>query len=491
MVSMASNETLSIPEDRRRLWTLYEYETTSGFALTDRERRGLARFTTASSEGGPPLVEAARGEVRAAQHVGVIRLSGGRVVQILPKIHRGMGTSASPAQNAREATANLLHLLQQAGHLPIRDGEITSLLRRHEPHWFDTLSRLYETRLRDAWAAGAPRQYERNEDDDSPALRGTWRLVAQSRRPERRHRFAVSFDEFTVDAPLGRVLRYVAEILAGLTDDYELRARLLVLSDRLKADGVGQCTGPDMARAEAVAARGQITRLNSGRFTPLLDLAGLFLQGASLQIAAAPLGSPSHDTLSTWSLTFDMNVLFESFVYQLLTRNSQICLPESLAECEILPQSRGAQLYLAHRADSADPLVAESVHRVFKLKPDITIRDSRSGGVSRFPLLIDTKYKKLSPGDRKLGVSPDDLYQMYAYAHRYDCRHILLLYPQTADMPDPVRARFLLDNGERSVSIAALDLTLPLGSASARRAMAESMRDVLQYAYTIGPGIKE
>ena len=476
------------PQPARRVWTLYEHERTSGFHLTDQERRGLARIAAAPRNGSPPLVEEVGNEVRAAQHVGVVLLPGGRVVQILPKMHAEESDTTDAillSDRAREATTNLLHLLQQTGRLPIRDGEITSLLRRRETHWFDTLSRLYEKRLREAWAAAAPRRYEQREDDDSPMLRGKWRLTEQARRPERPHLFAVTYDELTADAPLARVLRYVAETLSRFAGDPELRGKLQELGSLLRIDDVSLCPSLDAARSDARMARSQMTRLYAARFGPLLDLASLLLEGASVQLTSAPTAS-GRESLATWSLTFDMNALFESFVFRALSRNADHCLPEPLAGFDLLAQTQGAQLYLAQRvyggsADNAPTNSAATVKEIFRLKPDVAVRNPANGQI---PLLIDTKYKRLTLADRRLGVAPADLYQMYAYAHRYDCRRILLMYPQTAGMTEPVRARFLFDDADRSVAIATIDLTRPLGTASAQQALIDSLRDALDFAFT-------
>lgn len=70
------------------------------------------------------------GTLTACQHVGVIRL-GNRTIQVLPKIYRTPvreGEDPSEPQ-VREATSNLLHMLEIAGQLPVREHELS---RRRE-----------------------------------------------------------------------------------------------------------------------------------------------------------------------------------------------------------------------------------------------------------------------------------------------------------------------------------------------------------------------
>ncbi len=58
------------------------------------------------------------------------------------------------------------------------------------------------------------------------------------------------------------------------------------------------------------------------------------------------------------------------------------------------------------------------------MRPDIVIR------VGEEKIIIDTKYKLLNQEDRKLGVSQQDLYQMYAYCRETNAKKALLLYPE-------------------------------------------------------------
>ena len=69
------------------------------------------------------------------------------------------------------------------------------------------------------------------------------------------------------------------------------------------------------------------------------------------------------------------------------------------------------------------------------MKPDITLLNQQ-----REPsLLMDVKWKLLDSSDNKYGVSQPDMYQILSYAHQYDCKKVVLIYPQykgiTAERP--------------------------------------------------------
>jgi 5-methylcytosine-specific restriction enzyme subunit McrC len=386
-------------------------------------------------------------EFCATQHVGVFRL-GDRTIQVLPKIYRS--AHADAGQRAREATHNLLHLLQIAGDVPVREHGLASLLCR-EMDWFEIMTRLFATHLREEWQRGASRDYALVEDDQ-PCLKGRWRVSEQLRRPGRDHIFAVAYDEFTADIPLNRVFRFVVERLWKVTRDGENRRLLGELRQWLDEVTLLPALPPSAANPTLV------TRLNR-RLEPLLNLARLFLDGRAMQLSAGDL--------STFAFVFDMNQVFEAFIVNLVRRHRDEILPAHLRGCDLLPQASGAALYLA-RSDG-EP--------VFRLKPDLALRQGRA-----FPLLVDAKYKSpdWSAGG---GVSRTDFYQMFAYAHRYDCPRVLMLYPQTADVPNALWREFALEGGgAKKVAVGTVDIRVDLGRAEGRKQVVERLRQIFTTA---------
>ncbi|HEX8457625.1 MAG TPA: hypothetical protein VF656_10030 [Pyrinomonadaceae bacterium] len=427
--------------------TIFEHDYTEGFDWTERDCAALERLRHATGvEILRPTVRAGRRELQAAEQVGVVRL-GKRTVQILPKIYRA-DAGARDGERAATATRNLLHMLAQAGQLPVREHELAPLLRRGAD-WFEILTRLFAAHLLAVWQRGAHRRYQTVEDELA-VLKGKWRVAEQLRRPARRHVFAVAYDEFTADNGLNRVLRFVVERLWGLTRDGGNRQLLGEL--RQWMEEVALPAHVTVADAQPSL----LTRLNR-HYEPLLALARLFLAGGSLQLAA--------QDFNTFAFVFDMNQLFESFVVNFLSRHRTSLLPPALDACELLPQTRGATRYLAR---------SERDRNVFQLKPDLAFRRGDS-----FPLLLDAKYKRLKPQDARLGVSPADVYQMHAYARRYDCPRVILLYPQTAESPAPLRARFKLHD-ETVITAATLNLGVRLDKPEGRAAFTAELRQLLQ-----------
>ena len=424
--------------------TLLEHEA-APFPWTDRDLAVLDRLRhTLGYEVLRPTVVAGQRLLRAGHHIGVVRL-GARTVQVLPKLHRSGITSEQ--ERTRDATANLLQLLAYAGQLPVRDHEVMPLLQRGAD-WFEILTRLFVNHLRDEWRRGAHHTYQIVEEE-LPILKGRWRIVEQLRRPEQRHIFAVAHDEFTADNPLNRVLRYVVERLWRLTRDAANRAGLAELRNWM----VDVTLLPCATVADADAAL--LTRLNR-QYAPLLTLARLFLGEAAPDLAAG--------SVATFAFLLDMNRLFESFVVGFIMHHRDKILPPELVGCELIPQARGVAPYLARRDGQG----------AFRLQPDLALRAGRV-----FPLLLDAKYKVLDSSATHAGIGRDDFYQAHAYARRFGSPRVILLYPQTAALAAPFRARFVLEGSTHEIVAASVDLQVRLDTPAGRQHIVEELQGIL------------
>ena len=133
--------------------TLFEHDTEE-FDWTDKDLVVLDRLAQkADAELLRPTVRGGRKVLVATQHVGVFRL-GNRTVQVLPKIYRADETT-DPAERA---TRNLLHMLQIANEVQIREQGLANLLKKRMD-WFEILTRLFALHLREEWQRGPSRGY--------------------------------------------------------------------------------------------------------------------------------------------------------------------------------------------------------------------------------------------------------------------------------------------------------------------------------------------
>jgi 5-methylcytosine-specific restriction enzyme subunit McrC len=98
----------------------------------------------------------------------------------------------------------------------------------------------------------------------------------------------------------------------------------------------------------------------------------------------------------------------------------------------------------------------------FLLRPDIV--GQQAGDVA---FIADTKWKRLKPQDFREGVASADVYQMYAYATRYEAADVVLVYPHHGLLGpwQARRAQYVVEalptaaaGTERKISVATVDL---------------------------------
>ncbi|MBA3924588.1 MAG: hypothetical protein H0X31_23965, partial [Nostocaceae cyanobacterium] len=142
-----------------------------------------------------------------------------------------------------------------------------------------------------------------------------WQLATQLRRPEQKHLFTVTYDEFTVDNPLNRIFRYVVEKLWQLTRHSGNRQILTGLRYWMDEVTLLPVVTADMGNQI------QLSRLNQ-QYEPLLNLARLFLERLGLQLSASDV--------TAFSFVFDINQLFERFIIGFIQCHRDEILPPSL-----------------------------------------------------------------------------------------------------------------------------------------------------------------
>ncbi|HOB99445.1 MAG TPA: hypothetical protein PKM43_11945 [Verrucomicrobiota bacterium] len=347
-------------------------------------------------------------DIKATSFVGVVQL-GQRVVQVLPKMHRPqLDERRDRAECERQATANLLFLLSYTGKLRVTEPEIAHLTRRSTP-LSEVLYWLFASQLWKAVSRELLRGYVTVEER-LDAIKGRWRVTAQAQRPDcwRRDRFDVAYDEFTEDNLPNRLFRATALRMTRWAQWSETRSHLAQLRSVL-AD-VMEITPqpPDFPTAAQWIQRYRRRAGEGQMYRPLLKLAEMFWTGAGPQ--------PSPGRLDSFAFMFDMNQLFEEFIAEFIRR-----------ELREVWQSRGWTFHA--QSGTRHLLRDESGKDRFRLTPDIRFETDNN----ETTLILDTKYKLLDTTAARLGVAEADAYQMFAYAKRYDCPRVALLYPQTVD----------------------------------------------------------
>ena len=351
--------------------------------------------------------------LRAGQVVGILSIPG-RTVEILPKIDTEDG----------DVRAALIRMLAVAWDLRVAEGELTTLdTQRHD--LLELFIRLFADRLLVAVRRGLPRRYLTHEDD-LPLLRGRLDVKRQfTQLAVRTDRLACRFDELSEDTALNRVLKAAVTRLAGVARSAANSRRLAELAARFEFVS----NSPDPLQEPV-----RLDRSNMA-FHDLYRLAKLFLTGDWQSTAGGRSAG--------FALLFPMDKLFEAFIGRSLER---VLAPRTV--------------HLQHRRRNA--LTGANGEPLFALQPDVVIEDSDGR-----PIILDTKWKRLTPRiprcKKTLCVAESDVYQLLAYAHAYNAKRLVLIYPwhEELDAQQGVIRRWSVTGTDCRLDVATVDVGSP------------------------------
>ncbi len=358
------------------------------------------------------------GAVHIHQFVGAVRV-GDLHLEILPKIDGLDGPAA--------IRRNLLAMLATTQDLEVRESEAADFLESSEP-FICVLARLYCRRLLEAVRFGLRQEYVAHQDL-LPFIRGKVDWPSQAGlQASQRLEFSCLFDERSADTPMNRTLKAALLVAGSMLEGAAATSAVTELRHVFE-------TVSDSCPPRDVIARLRTDRM-SRRLEPLLVLAKLILGNRN-----PDLGRSAEGSRSTYAVVWDMNVLFEEYVGRV---------------CEEVFEPKGFRVDLQ---DSSTHLAEEAAanRRAFLLKPDILLRTGRKPRV-----VADTKWKRLDAGQADLGVSGADVYQVLAYAHRYETDSAVLVYPHHAALGIPGPQRDFVIQGRAAEKVHVRVITLDL-----------------------------
>ena len=115
----------------------------------------------------------------------------------------------------------------------------------------------------------------------------------------------------------------------------------------------------------------------------------------------------------------------------------------------------------------------ENNQYIFALRPDVVIEAEKR------PIVLDTKWKRLNPGNATLDVETSDVYQMLAYARAYDSARIILLYPmdEERNLQQGILRNWKVNGTDCSFNIVVVDVGRPDQVRHVLRSIIHSNRD--------------
>lgn len=366
--------------------------------LDDRDLDDLKDFALANAEddeGNPRSVLALQnGRLHARNHVGIIETPRGTVVEILPKVELDSN------EDARTIFLKMLRSHRATRHVQFDRASIRSL---HRFNMLQVFIRLFLDDLLRLTQRGLARHYQ-NVEDNLPCLRGRIQFAEHIRlNAANGARFYVSFDEFTADRPVNRLIHTTIHRLRLIAhpDDRQLLHQLRICFADV----------PRSTRLDVDWKLRQIDRSMS-HYETVMAWVGLFLFNQGLATF-----SGEHVNRA---LLFPMEKVFEDFLVESFRRHQ--------TQYQVQAQ-RPQRPFARTGADRS----------AFEMKPDIALM--RGDNVH---FVLDAKWKAIdgTSDDSTHNIAQSDVYQLYSYGRKYGCRTVALIYPKTAQFQHPLRYDF-------------------------------------------------
>lgn len=348
--------------------------------------------------------------LQVQNYAGVVLCPDGTQIEILPKIAK-WAADADEAEDARQSLFMMLKALKQFRHLQTEVAGIKTqkmpLLEVFIAQFLQSVNQLIKKGIRSEYV---------REQSNNTFLKGKL-LHSQQLKHNfiNQHRFYVEFDNYLTDKPANRVIHSALAIVSKHT---QLNKNLKLCQELLFAfNDIPFSKDHKRDFSSITLQRGMV------HYDVPLKWARLVLDGLSPQAM-----SGQHQA---YSLLFPMDVLFESFVAQYLSK--------------ILPANTQLKTQLQSKS-----LVHYGDKKYFLLKPDLMLTPAGLPSI-----ILDTKWKLLDQtkcdGKDKFGLSQADLYQMLAYGYKYLNSNglLILIFPKSIQFDKPLQHSFVFDDASQ------------------------------------------
>lgn len=317
------------------------------------------------------------GKVLEAQnYVGLIQTKDGTTIEILPKIKN------TTTEKSKEILISMLKTLKNS---PFKNSSVANLKSSKMPlleifisMFLEELAKLIRNGLKSDYIS---------KEENLKFLKGKLKISEQIKyNTIHKERFFVQYEEFISNRVENRLIKTTLQYLykkSKLNKNQQRIREFLFVFDEIET-------------SHNIKTDFSNIKLNRQMkdYEQVLLWCKTFLFENSF--------SPYRGNDVAFALLFDMNLLFESYVYDYLKRNGNFD--------DITAQDK--KHHLAYENDIG----------IFRLKPDIVINGGK--------IIADTKWKILSQEKSYNGVSQADMYQLYAYGTKYEnCEKMYLIYP--------------------------------------------------------------
>ncbi len=357
-------------------------------------------------------------ELKSNKYVGVIHYMGQKI-NLLPKIFFDQEQELS-SQEVNQIQNHILWWLSYCRKIKFPNYQTT--LGTAKSDFFEVLIYLFAKYTRELFNSSIYQQYEEVNKELS-FIKGrlnTQQYINENLSRGMWHKLHSTYDAFVFDNEFNRIIKYVATLLFNVTSSQDnkkyLREILFILDE--------------VTDERATAAQCARISFNPmfGEFETVRDYCQLFLTNC--------ISFDYKNDLKLFAFLLPMEYVFEDFIFGFIDKELES---------------------VSAKAQRSDTHLDED--ETFRLKPDLWLKtDDKS-------LIADTKYKIIysDDADPKRGISQSDLYQMLAYAVRFDVDEIILFYPDTINQKQSGKTELRIRDklaGGKEVTVSAFQLPI-------------------------------
>ena len=360
-----------------KLLKLKEYDTSTD--VTGNDLILLKRYL--DKQGLSDAFEVTPNKIRASSYVGVIRCHNLQV-EVLPKL------LADEYANDSTILRNLLYMLSYTRKMEIKSDNNVKLNNSKNP-FLEILIHEYATSLFDNLKKQTPKTYI-HEQNNLSYMKGKLNFSQHIKyNSTNKAKFYCEYDEFAENNILNQLFLYVSSLLHQITTNNENK-KILKQIMNFYAD-------IEFVRISSQRANKIKLFRNQQLFQKAFDLAKMFLSHLSIDF--------SRNKIENITLLWDMNVLFEEYVFEIMRRKCP--------EISVTAQ-KGKKLLVE----------VESNHKRRNTFVDILVEKGNE------KIIVDTKYKKF---ESLYDFSNADVFQVSTYCLLHDTKKAILIYPQWSD----------------------------------------------------------
>lgn len=342
--------------------------------------------------------------IKTKSWVGVIKYKNLHL-EILPKLISADANNDGEISKAERSIIlkNLIFMLSYTKNLDIKTNDNAKLSTEKNP-FIEILIREFATSLFEALKRFTPKRYVR-EEENLNYLKGKIKFSENIRyNCTNQAKFYCEYDEFSENNFLNQLFLFVSTCLYNISNSSYNKKTLKFI--------INYYSDISFVRFDKFKVRKiKLTRTQE-LFKKSFKLAKMFVEQTSVDL--------SKNKFENITLVWDMNKLFEEFIFELIKRK--------IPECKA---------------------IAQKPKRLLK-RENVTRRDTRIDILIQNPqVIIDTKYKKFTNFD---DISSADIYQVTTYCLLHNYKRAILLYPQY-DKKEPDICDYQLNCAENNYHI--------------------------------------